>query len=162
MAIRTSRRRVRPVAHTARVDGRTKNLLRRINPGEVAVIDHEDLDRVAAEELVTKGVSAVVNAAPTISGRYPNLGPLILVENGVALVDGVGKLLMKKIKEGDQIRLEGDRVFVGDQLAAVGVRQTLASVNAAMEAARHRLADQFEGFAANTLEFMARERDLLF
>jgi len=126
------------------------------------VIDHEDLDRVAAEELVARGVSAVVNAAPSISGRYPNLGPLILVENGVVLVDGVGKLLMKKVKEGDRIRLEGDRIYAGDQLVAVGIRQTLASVEDAMEAARHRLADQFEGFAANTLEFMARERDLLF
>src|SRR5438105_3847187 len=162
MALRTSRRRVRPVAHTARVDGRTKNLLRRINPGEIAVIDHEDLDRVAAEELVAKGVSAVVNASRSISGRYPNLGPLILVENGIPLVDGVGKLLLKKVKEGDPIRLEDDRVFVGDELAAVGVRQTRDSVSGAMEAARHRLAEQFESFAANTVEFMARERDLLF
>src|SRR5205807_8652764 len=100
MAIRTSRRRVRPVAHTARVDARTKNLLRRVLPGEVAVIDHEDLDRVAAEELVTKGVSAVVNAAASISGRYPNLGPLILVEAGVVLIDNVGSLLLGKVHEG--------------------------------------------------------------
>src|SRR5437016_12330888 len=111
MAIRTSRRRVRPVAHTARVDGRTKNLLRRVQPGEVAVIDHEDLDRVAAEELVAKGVSAVVNAARSISGRYPNLGPLIVVEAGIPLVDSVGKLLMTKVREGDHVRVEGDRVF---------------------------------------------------
>ena len=162
VAIRTSRRRLRPAAHTARVDVRTKTLLRRVHSGEVAVIDHEDLDRLAAEGLVAKGVAAVVNAAPSISGRYPNLGPLILVENGVPLVDGVGKLLLKKVKEGDPVRLEEDRVYVGDQLAAVGVRQTRESVEGAMEAARHRLAEQFESFATNTMEFMARERDLLF
>src|SRR5437899_6928774 len=162
MAIRTSRRRVRPVAHTARVDGRTKNLLRRINPGEVAVIDHEDLDRLAAEELVAKGVAAVVNAARSISGRYPNLGPLIVVEAGIPLVDTVGPLVLTKVREGDAIRLDGDRIFVGDQLVGVGIRQTAASLTAAMDAAQQRLAEQFESFATNTLDFIGRERDLLF
>jgi uncharacterized membrane-anchored protein len=144
------------------VDRRTKNLLRRVQPGEVAVIDHEDLDRVSAEGLVQRGVSAVVNAARSISGRYPNLGPLVLAESGIPLIDGVGKLLLSKIQEGDPIRVEGDRVYVADELVAVGVRQTHDSVVAAMEVARQRLADQFESFAANTVEFMARERDLLF
>jgi uncharacterized membrane-anchored protein len=144
------------------VDRRTKNLIRRIASGEVAVIDHEDLDRVSAEGLVDRGVSAVVNAAHSISGRYPNLGPLILVEHGIPLIDGVGRLLMTKVQEGDSIRIEGDRVYVGDQLAAVGVVQTHESVTAAMESARQKLGEQFESFAANTVEFMARERDLLF
>ena len=146
----------------ARVDRRTKNLIRRVLPGEVAVIDHEDLDRVAAEELVEKGVSAVVNAARSISGRYPNLGPLILVEHGIPLVDGVGPMLLSKVKEGDPVRVDDDRLYVDERLAGVGVRQTVESVKAAMEVARQRLAEQFEDFAANTLEYMARERDLLF
>jgi uncharacterized membrane-anchored protein len=128
----------------------------------VAVIDHEDLDRVAAEELVARGASAVVNAARSISGRYPNLGPLILVEHGIPLIDGIGSLLMTKVREGDPVRLDGDRVYVRDALVAVGIRQSAESVAADMEAARHRLAEQFERFATNTLEFMARERDLLF
>jgi uncharacterized membrane-anchored protein len=133
------------------VDRRTKNLLRRVQPGEVAVIDHEDLDRVSAEGLAEKGVAAVVNASRSISGRYPNLGPLILIERGIPLIDGVGTLLMAKV-----------RVFAGDELAGVGSRQTLESVTAAMEVARRRLSDQFESFAANTMQFMVRERDLLF
>jgi len=128
----------------------------------VAVIDHEDLDRVAAEELVTKGVSAVVNAARSISGRYPNLGPLIVVEAGIPLVDTVGTLLLAKVHEGDAVRLDGDRVYVRDDLVGVGIRQSPESVLAEMDAARQRLADQFESFAQNTLEFMARERDLMF
>jgi uncharacterized membrane-anchored protein len=161
LALRVTRRRSRASA-AARVDRRTKNLLRRVLPGEVAVIDHEDLDRVAAEELVAKGVSAVVNAARSISGRYPTLGPLILVESGVPLVDGVGPLLLSKVKEGAPVRLEADRVYVGDELVGVGVRQTRDSVSSAMEAAKDRLAEQFESFATNTLEFIARERDLLF
>ena len=162
MALRVTRRRERVGVRTARVDRRTKNLLRRVQPGEVAVIDHEDLDRVAAEELVAKGVSAVVNAAPSISGRYPNLGPLILVEAGIALVDTVGSLLLGKVHEGDVVRVDGDRVYVGDRLAGVGIRQSVSTLASAMEAAQRRLADQFESFATNTLEFMARERDLLF
>ena len=89
MAIRVSRRRSKATIQRARVDRRTKSLLRRIQPGEVAVISHEDLDRVSAEGLVERGVSAVVNAAPSISGRYPNLGPLILVEHGIHIVENL-------------------------------------------------------------------------
>jgi uncharacterized membrane-anchored protein len=162
LALRVARRRTRSAAQQARVDYRTKNLLRRIQPGEVAVIDHEDLDRVAAEGLVERGVSAVVNAGRSITGRYPNLGPLILVEHGIVLIDRVGKLLLSKVEEGDPVRIEGDRVYLGEDLVGVGVRQTPESVTEAMDVARHRVAEQFESFAKNTLEFMARERDLLF
>jgi uncharacterized membrane-anchored protein len=165
LAIRVARRKPRPTVpptHAARVDRRTKNLLRRVLPGEIAVIDHEDLDRVSAEGLVEKGVVCVVNAASSISGRYPNLGPLILVEHGIPLIDAVGPLVMAKVQEGDGVRIEGDRVYVGDDLVGVGLRQTHASVTADMEVARLRLAEQFERFAQNTVEFMNRERDLLF
>jgi uncharacterized membrane-anchored protein len=146
----------------ARVDRRTKNLLRRIRPGEVAVIDHEDLDRVSAEGLVQRGVSAVVNASRSISGRYPNLGPLILVQAGVPLLDGVGPLLLQKVRDGDALRVEDDRIYLDDRLAAVGTRQSVESVSAEMAVAQQRLAEQFDSFATNTLEFLARERDLLF
>jgi uncharacterized membrane-anchored protein len=144
------------------VDGRTKRLLVRLQPGQVAVIDHEDLDRVAAEGLVARGAAAVVNARRSISGRYPNLGPLVLIQAGIPLVDGVGRLLMSKVSEGDPIRLDGDRVYSGDELVGVGVRQSERSVLADMDEARTRLAGQFDAFARNTLEFMQRERDLLF
>ncbi len=148
--------------HRARVDRRTKNLLQRLQPGEIAVIDHEDLDRVSAEGLVERGASAVVNAGRSITGRYPNMGPLILAEHGIPLIDNVGRLLLTKVKEGDTLRVEGDRIYSGAELIAVGVLQSHASITADMEVARQRLADQFESFAANTVEFMARERDLLF
>lgn len=162
MALRVTRRRPRGTAQVARVDRRTKRLLTRIQPGEVAVIDHEDLDRVSAEGLVERGVQAVVNAAPSITGRYPNLGPMILMEHGIPLIDGVGRILVEKVQEGDAIRVDGDRVYRGEDLVGVGIRQSMESVTAAMEVARHRLAEQFESFAENTIEFMARERDLLF
>jgi uncharacterized membrane-anchored protein len=146
----------------ARVDRRTKRLLTRIQAGEIAVIDHEDLDRISAEDLVERGVRAVVNASASITGRYPNLGPMILMEHGIPLVDGVGRILMQKVQEGDAIRIDGDRVYRGEELIGVGIRQSMSSVTSAMDVARHRLAEQFESFAQNTIEFMARERDLLF
>jgi uncharacterized membrane-anchored protein len=137
-------------------------MLTRLRPGEVAVIDHEDLDRVAAEGLIARGPSAVVNASPSITGRYPNLGPLVLVRAGIPLVDGVGKLLLRKVREGGPIMLDGDRVIVDGHLAGVGARQSEASVLEAMDEARSGLEARFDDFARNTLEFMQRERDLLF
>jgi uncharacterized membrane-anchored protein len=134
----------------------------RLRPGDVAVIDHEDLDRVAAEALVSAAVGAVVNASSSISGRYPNLGPLILADAGVPLVDTVGPLLLDKVREGDRLRVEGDRIYVADRLVAVGLRQSGDSILRAMESAKGSLGDRFESFARNTLEYMHEERDLLF
>jgi uncharacterized membrane-anchored protein len=144
------------------VDRRTKRLVQRVQPGDIAVIDHEDLDRVSAEGLIDAGVAAVVNAARSISGRYPNLGPLTLVRAGVPLIDSVGPLLLRKVRESDPVRLDGDRVFVGDRLVGVGVAQDEAAVLGAMAHAQLALAERFESFATNTVDFMQRERDLLF
>lgn len=164
MALRLTTRRARDGREEAlaRVDPRTKRLLGRIRPGEIAVIDHEDLDRVAAEGLVARGVRTVVNASPSITGRYPTLGPLILLRAGVTLVDGVGKLLAKKVKEGSPVRIEDDRIYAGDVLVGVGNLQTEDQVLADMKAAESRLADQFDAFARNTVRYMQREQDLLF
>ncbi len=149
-------------APPARVDARTKRMLTRIQPGDVAVIDHEDLDRVAAEGLIAREPSAVVNASASITGRYPNLGPLVLVRAGVPLIDGVGKLVMRKVREGTPVRLDGDRILVDGRLVGVGARQSEASILRAMDEARSGLEARFDDFARNTLEFMQRERDLLF
>jgi uncharacterized membrane-anchored protein len=144
------------------VDARTKRLVQRAGPGDIAIIDHEDLDRVSAEALLAVGVAGVVNAARSTSGRYPNLGPSILVDAGVPLIDGVGRLLLQKIHEGDPVRLDGDRVFVGDRLVGVGIRQSEGSVRSATAEAQLALGERFESFARNTVDFIARERDLLF
>ncbi len=133
-----------------------------MRPGDVAVIDHEDLDRVSAEGLVEAGAAAVVNASRSISGRYPNLGPLILTDAGIPLIDEVGPLLLRKVQEGDLVRIDGDRVFIGDELVGVGIPQSEESVHLAMDEARAGLADRFESFARNTVDFIQRERDLLF
>ena len=129
----------------------------RAEPGDIAVIDHEDLDRVAAEGLVAAGVAAVVNASASISGRYPNLGPSILIEAGIPLIDRVGPLLMTKVREGDVLRLSGDRLFLGERLVAVGILQSHASVLRDMEGAQDALGQRFESFARNTLEYLQED-----
>jgi uncharacterized membrane-anchored protein len=144
------------------VDGRTKRLVQRAQPGDIAVIDHEDLDRVSADALIAAGIGGVVNASRSISGRYPNLGPLRLIEAGIPLVDAVGPLLLRKVRDGDLLRLDGDRVYDGDRLVGVGIRQTSVTVREAMAEAQVGLAERFETFAANTVDYMQRERDLLF
>jgi len=143
-----------------RVDTRTKNLVPRLQPGEVAVIDHMDIDRVAAESLVERRPAAVLNAARSISGRYPNLGPEILVAAGIPLIDDLGNDVMG-LREGRRIRIDGGKVFEGDTLVAEGTVQDVESIAAAMIEAREGLSVQLESFAANTMDFLRRERELL-
>jgi len=149
------------VAGTVRLDRRTKRLVGRLRPGDIAVIDHLDLDRVAAESLVNAEVGAVLNAQPSISGRYPNLGPEVLVRAGVPLVDNLGESLFDVLREGDHVRVEGAIVERDGEQVARGVRQDAERVAAAMAAAREGLSAQLEAFVANTMEYLKQERDLL-
>jgi uncharacterized membrane-anchored protein len=146
----------------ARIDPRTKVLVRRLEPGDIAIIDHPDLDRVSADELIACRVAAVVNASRSVTGRYPNLGPELLFEAGIPLVDDVGKDLLSRVTEGAAVRLDKDILYNdADQVIAKGVLLTEASLATAMEDANAGTATQIDAFAANTLEFLRRERDLL-
>ncbi|NAZ76809.1 hypothetical protein GTQ99_15485 [Kineococcus sp. T13] len=149
------------VTGTVRVDRRTKRLTKRLKPGDVAVIDHLDLDRVSAEALVACAPAAVVNAARSTSGRYPNLGPGILVEAGIPVLDDVGEEVMAQLSEGASARLVGDVLHVGERVVARGRRLSAEVVAADMETARAGLSLQLEAFAANTMEYLRRERELL-
>src|SRR4051794_15583619 len=139
---------------TARLDRRTKRLVGRLRPGEIAVIDHVDLDRVAADSLVAVGVAAVLNAKPSVSGRYPNLGPEVLVHAGIPLLDDLGESVFQQLREGDTVRIEGNTVLVGDEPVAHGILQDTESVAKAMADAREGLSVQLEAFAANTMEYL--------
>jgi uncharacterized membrane-anchored protein len=150
-----------PVIGVARVDRRTKRLVKRLQPGDIAVINHEDLDRVAAETLVDAAPAAVVNAAASISGRYPNLGPLLLCQAGIPLIDGVGPEVMESVEEGVAVTIEGGRVLVGSKVVATGVRQTARSVDAAIDGARANMGPELERFAANTAQYIHQEIELL-
>jgi uncharacterized membrane-anchored protein len=150
------------VAGTARLDRRTKNLTKRLRPGDVAVIDHVDIDRVSADALVGCKVAAVVNASPSISGRYPNLGPEILLAAGIPLLDDVGREVFSRLKEGTPVRLDGAQLLdEAGVVLAEGIAQDDVTVAAAMAEAKAGLSVQLEAFAANTMEYMKRERALL-
>jgi uncharacterized membrane-anchored protein len=135
--------------------------LRRVGPGDIAVLDILDLDRVTADALVDAGVVGVVNASPSISGRYPNLGPEVLLANNITLIDNAGPEVFKKIKDGAKIRLHDSGVYSGDRRLAHGVERTDEEVADLMHDAKVGLVHHLEAFAGNTIEFIRSESPLL-
>jgi len=149
------------VIATARLDRRTKALANRLCPGDIAIIDHVDLDLTGADALIGRHVAAVVNAAPSISGRYPNRGPQHLIEAGIPLIDDVGSEVFDRVREGQCVRLDGDTLYLGDQIVAKGRQQDAGSVGSAMAEAKANVAAEIEAFATNTLEYIKHEYALL-
>lgn len=146
---------------TARIARRAGAAARRAKPGDIAVLEHLDLDGTSARLLVDAGVAAVVNASPSISGRYPNRGPEVLVEAGIPLLDAVGPEVFARLDDGEKLRLDGETLYRGEEVVGTGHLMTASSVDAAMGAARGRLGAQLEAFAHATTEHLRRERDLL-
>jgi uncharacterized membrane-anchored protein len=146
---------------TARVDRRTVHLLSRVRPGDIAVVDHQDMDRSTAQALVDAGVGAVLNASPMISGRYPNLGPEVLVSAGVVVVDMCGPEALTAVKDGSSVRLHEGTLHVDDRQVAAGREVDAALVEQELESARLGLRAQLESFTHNSTEFLRREQDLL-
>jgi uncharacterized membrane-anchored protein len=149
------------VVGVARVDRDIDRLLRRIRPGDIVVLDALDLDRITADVLVDAGVAAVINASPSISGRYPNLGPEVLVGNGVTLIDETGPDVFKKVKDGARVRLNNGGVYSGDRRIALGKERTEEEVHELMVEAKTGLVAHLEAFAGNTIEFIRSESPLL-
>jgi len=149
------------VIGAARVDRDIDRLLRRVGPGDIAVLDILDLDRVTADALVDAGVVGVVNASPSISGRYPNLGPEVLVANNIALIDNAGPEIFKKIKDGSKVRLYDGGVYHGERRLVHGVERTDEEIADLMHDAKTGLVAHLEAFAGNTIEFIRSESPLL-
>lgn len=149
------------ITGVARVSRRSDTLLGRVGRGDIVVIDEIDIDRATADALVKAQVAGVVNAAPSISGRYPNLGPEILVAAGIPLLDQVGEKVFVRLKDGAKVRLDGDTLYAGDEEVASGVALTAESVADLMIEAKSGMSAQLEAFAANAIEYMKRERTLL-
>lgn len=145
----------------ARLGRRTKSLVRRLRPGDIAVIDHVDLDQPTAQALVDAKVAAVVNVALSTSGRYPNHGPQVIVDAGIPLVDDADGPMFAKLHDGDQIRIHDGVVYHGNEQIGVGSVLDHDQVVAAAESARSGMAAQLETFSANAMEFIRREGDLL-
>ncbi len=135
--------------------------MKRLRPGEVAVIDHIDIDRIAAEELIEAGVVAVLNNAPSSQGRYPNAGPLMLARAGIRLIDFPGADLFELLKDGDAVRIVDGAVFVGDEEVVSGHVRRVAELEREMQEHRERIDEALGEFAENTVAHVREETDLL-
>jgi uncharacterized membrane-anchored protein len=146
---------------TARLDRRTKRLIRRLGPGDVAIIDHEDIDRVSAEELLDSGVRVVVNVARSQTGRFPNPGPLLLVRGGVRLIDVPGAPLFDEVGDGEAVTVRGASLFRNGTCLANGRALEPARLEASLAEQRARVTEALEVFAENTLQYLREEGRLL-
>ncbi|MGD9735300.1 MAG: putative cytokinetic ring protein SteA [Solirubrobacterales bacterium] len=149
------------VEGTVRLGERTKHLVKRLRPGEIAVVDHEDIDRIAAEELIAAGVVAVLNASRSATGRYPNAGPLMLSRAGVRLVDAPGAGLFELLKDGDVVRVEGGSVSRLGKEVAHGHPLEPAELESELQEQRERIDEALAEFAENTVAHVRQETDLL-
>jgi uncharacterized membrane-anchored protein len=151
------------IEHTgaARLGKRTKELVRRLGPDDIAVIDHADLDRVSAEELVESGVRVVVNVSPSQTGRYPNPGPLQLVRGGVRLIDVAGVDLFEELAEGEKLTVRGGSLFRNGTCVAAGRALEEHELAGALQEQRGRVTEALQEFADNTLRYLREEGRLL-
>jgi uncharacterized membrane-anchored protein len=145
----------------ARLDRHTSHLIPRLRSGDIAIVDHLDLDRSTAQALVDADVAAVLNAAPMISGRYPNLGPDVLLQAGIPVYDTFGGEILTRVSDGARVRVDDGDVFDGDDCVARGRLVDAEVVRSEMESARSGLRAQLESFTHNSTEFLRREQDLL-
>src|SRR5688500_66596 len=152
---------VTEVQGTARLGRRTKHLVRRLTPEDIAVIDHADLDRMAAEDLVESGVKAVVNVSTSTSSRYPNPGPLILARAGIQLVDAVDAPLFERLSDGDPVTVHGGTVIGPDGVLAEGRALSVVELSKIAREQQHRIGEAIHEFAENTLEHIREEGELL-
>jgi uncharacterized membrane-anchored protein len=150
------------VRGTARVGFRTKDLTKRITRGEIAIIDHHDIDRVAAEGLVARGVAAVVNASASISGRYPNGGPERIVAAGIPLLDAVGANVMRDIHDGQLVEIHDGALWRDGEKVAAGEILTADEVAQRVEEAKLNVGTELRSFARNTLEYIDKEAEQTF
>ncbi|HKH22698.1 MAG TPA: putative cytokinetic ring protein SteA [Solirubrobacterales bacterium] len=146
---------------TARLGRRTKDLVKRLGPDDVAVIDHRNLDRIAAEELAGCGVRATVNAAPSSDGSYPNIGPLTLVRAGVPLIDADPDLF-ERINDGDELEITGGQIRREGAVVAEGRRLEAERLAGDLDAQRARLDQALHDFTANTMAHLRDEGGLLY
>jgi uncharacterized membrane-anchored protein len=150
-----------PIAGAARLGRKTKELVKRLRPGDVAIIDHRDIDRIAAEELIASGVPAVINVAQSSTGRYPNRGPLLLVQAGVRLIDAPGSRLFEELDDGDEIVVEGGDVRLNGSTLVSGRQLHATELAEQMAKQRERIDEALASFAENTMAHLRQEGELL-
>ena len=150
-----------PLHGTARLGRRTKDLVKRLDSRDVAVIDHRNLDRIAAEELAACGVRAVINVSPSSDGTYPNAGPLTLVRAGIPLVDVPDPALMERLTDGEPVALDGGRVLLGGKLVGEGRVLEVDELARELDQQRRRIDLALHDFTENTMAHIREEAELL-
>ena len=146
---------------TARLGRKTKRLVKRLGPTDIAVIDHTNIDRIAAEELIATGVRAVVNASDSSNGRYPNSGPLLLTRAGVRLVDLPGSDLFERLKDGDPLTIDGGTLISGGEQVASGTVLEADELAERLDRQREEIDRALADFAENTVAHVRTEGDML-
>ncbi len=150
-----------PIEGTARLGARTKHLVKRLRPGDVAVIDHRNVDRIAAEELIAAGVAAVLNASPSSDGKYPNAGPLMLTRAGIRVVDAPEAGLFELLHDGDRVTIDGGTVRAFEREVVQGQVLEEAELEEQLREQRRRIDAALADFAENTVHHVRQETDLL-
>ncbi len=145
----------------ARIDYRTKNLAKRIQQGEIAIIDHADLDQVSADSLIKARIKLVINASSSMTGKYPNPGPAHLLKEGIGILDNVGQEIFQKVHEGDFIEVKGNQIWKNDVLLAEGVFLESHTVKRRLKEIKGNLVNELDKFLVNTLEYASKEKDLI-
>lgn len=145
----------------ARLDKKTKQLINRLEAGDIAIIDHDDIDEVAANSLVEKKVSAIINCGKSISGRYPNLGPTIISESNIPIFDVTQGNLFELLKEGDIIEIVDDNVIINHQIICEMVFLSKEKIETALALAEKNIEVELEKFIENTLVYANKEKGLI-
>ncbi|SNR87015.1 Uncharacterized membrane-anchored protein [Anaerovirgula multivorans] len=141
-----------------KLDKKTKNLVNRIHEGEIAIINHQDIDEIAANSLVNKKVLAIINCQQSISGRYPNLGPSILEKAKIHIYDVQQGDLFTKLNDGDMITLQDEKVILNGDVIATLEKLTLDKINNLLETAEKNIESELEKFIDNTLTYAHKEK----
>jgi len=153
--------RTRTVTGAVRPGKRTKLLTKALQPGEIALIDHKDIDRVSGEELVRKGVACVINVAESSTGDYPNVGPTLIADAGVHLVDALDEPLFDQLSDGETITVRGGDIIKNGDVIARGEVQTPELVAVKYGQAKRQVGQALERFAENTMHHIRQESELL-
>jgi len=145
-----------------KIDKKTKDLVKRIANGEIAIINHEDIDEVAANSLINKNIMAVINCQKSISGRYPNLGPSLLTKFKIPIYDVIeGETLFDILKDEDMVEIEDNKlIFDGNYIAKL-LLLSPQKINSLLNAAEKNLESELEKFIDNTLTYAHKEKDFI-
>jgi len=152
---------------TIKLDPRTKDLAKRLEPTDIALIDHVDMDRVAAESLIASGVKLIINAQPSTSGEYPNIGPLLVAQAGITVIDDIGQKPFEKLKEGQKVLVTAQgNLYKGSEASKkgyieTGTVQSEQSLEKVYLSAQEQLSERLEDFAQNTLQYLSEEKNII-